>query len=97
MTHRGLSPDHHEEINHPRQEDFWEVKGITREERIMQLRQEYIDNEVAQQQLDVYSLEENYTKRLDEYIRALKSGNQELCDHLLNNLRRDYPGLADTR
>lgn len=77
MTERkrtGISPEHHEELNHPFT-PFWSQRGISYEERIAQLRIEYVDDEVAQKQLDIAEGGNEYSAIHKLYLKALKDGD----------------------
>lgn len=91
---KGLSPEHHGEMNHPLSTGFWKEKGITLEDRVKELREEYAGDDVARQQLDVYEGGNNeYHTQLKKYVEAFKSGNLEQQNKLEQWFKTNYPDI----
>lgn len=80
---RGLSPEHHGELNR---------MGISAA-RYYELRREYEGNLVAQQQIDVYDPATEYHKRMEEYIEAVKSSDEKTIEELESWFGEHYPDI----
>ncbi len=91
---KGLSPEHHEEVNHPSYTDFWKERGISAQDRIKQLKEEYLGDNIAQQQLDIYDEDENeYHTQYRKYVKAFKNGDLEQQKELEQWFKTNYPDI----
>ena len=80
----GLKPEHHDELN--------QVLGIS-PARYGELRREYENNPIAQQQIDVYDPATEYHERLREYVEALKLDDREKAAELEDWFEEHYPDI----
>ncbi len=90
---KGLSPEHHEEVNNPSDTEFWEQRGITAGERIKQLREEYVGDDIARQQLDAYEGDNEYHAQHCKYVKALINGDLEQQKELEQWFKTNYPDI----
>lgn len=88
---KGLIPQHHGDLNRP--SIVYPGGKEARDARIAQLRQEYTDNSVAQQQIDVYADDTEYHAKLREFTEALKSGNTAKEAELDAWFKEHYPDI----
>lgn len=80
----GLSRKHHGELN----------KGSISKERFTELREQYSQNGVALQQIDVYDGSVcPYHDRMKELVSALKEDNESLADKMLGWFKKNYPDI----
>lgn len=79
----GLNRKHHAELN----------KANSSKNRKDELRNEYSDDLVALQQIDVYNGSSEYNKNMRKYIKALKSDDAKEEKGLSRWFKKHYPDI----
>lgn len=87
----GLKPAHHGDLNRPSM--TYPGGKEARDQRIAALRAEYSGDRVAQQQIDVYADDTEYHVKLDEFKKALMSGNTAKEAELEAWFKEYYPDI----
>lgn len=88
---RGLSPEHHGQLNIP-QEVYpggKEAKNVL----IKKLRTQYTDDPKAQQQIDVYTGNQEYMTKIRQYVEAHKQDDKEAITELEAWFKENYPDI----
>ena len=88
---KGLSGQHHGDLNRP--EIVYPGGEEARTTKIAQLRQEYADDSKAQQQIDVYQGNNEYSRHMSQYVEAMKSGNLTKQNELEEWFHTNYPDI----
>ncbi|MEK7194434.1 MAG: hypothetical protein AAB660_01985 [Patescibacteria group bacterium] len=87
----GLKPTHHGDLNRPHM--TYPGGKEARDKRIADLRSEYSEDKVAQQQIDVYADDTEYHVKLGKFKRALMSGNTAKEAELEAWFKEYYPDI----
>lgn len=87
----GLKPQHHGELNVPGQ--VFKGGKEAKAKKITELRQEYANDPVALQQIDVYEGDNEYSHHLQLFVKALKSGDAAKEAELDAWFKEHYPDI----
>jgi hypothetical protein len=89
---KGLSPEHHQQLNNP--EIVFPGGTQAKIALINQLRDQYREDEVAIQQIDVYDVRSEYHIHFRLLRQALLNNNQEVIEAEYAWLAEHYPDIG---
>ena len=91
---KGLTPEDHKLANNPSWSSFWKECGVDKEDFVKTLREKYAGDDIARQQIDVYSENPEYVRHIRDLVLSLKSGDQNEQEIAKLWLATNYPDIG---
>lgn len=88
----GLSPSEHRDLNEPPLS--YPGGGTARNVKIAELRKKYSSDPIALQEIDVYEGNNEFHRKIEEFVEAHKNNDQQKIDELNAWLHANYPDIS---